>query len=170
MVKNNALKFKLGQHKIEKAILGQARKEGNIIFGSQAIKRKLGINARPPSGDYDLFSDMPKSSANKTETKLDKSFKKDLFFTKKGANPSTWKVKFKGRDGKALTKDDIGVADYTKTPKPKPKTFKFRGVNYRTLNEELKAKKKLISDKQFDFRRKKDLEDFLRIKKFGRIK
>lgn len=156
------------RHRVNQTLLKQARKEGNIVFGGRAIKRKLGINARPTK-DWDFFSEMPKQSSSRAEMNLDRILKRDVFFNKKGKNPSTWKVKHVGRDLIPRTEDDIGIADFTRTPKPKPKTFTFRGVKYRSLEDELKAKKRLLKDKGFEFRRKKDLEDFIRIKKFGNL-
>lgn len=161
--------FKVGQHNVEHVILKKARKEGNIIFGGQAIKRKLGLNARPTK-DFDVFTKTPKGSAIRTEKALDKQFRADIFFTKKGTNPSTYKVKFKGLDNVPNNLDDIAVADFTKTPKPEPKTFISRGVMFRTLDEERKAKERLVKKGEFAFRREKDLEDLRRIRRFSRIK
>ncbi len=167
---NNQLK-KLNylKHRVNDTLLKQARKEDNIVFGARAINRKLGINGRR-TDDWDFFSKTPKDSSNIAQNNLDKTLRKNVFFQKKGVNPSTWKVKHVGRDGRKGTEDDIGIADFTKTPKPEPKTFKFRKVRYRDLKEELKAKERLVKNKQFEFRREKDLEDIRRIKKFGGLK
>lgn len=161
-------KFKLAKHRIDQAVLNQVRKANGIVFGGQAIKRKLGINARPTK-DIDAFVNMPKKVAAKTEAKLDRLLKKDAFFLKKGKNISTHKVKFKGGDNIAGTPDDLSVADFTKTPKPEPKTFKFRNVRYRILQEELNAKLRLIRGEEFKFRSKKDEEDAIRILKFSNL-
>lgn len=158
---------RIGYNNISDTLLKQARKEGNIVYGAQAIKKRLGINSRT-TRDYDFYSKMPKKSALNSEKTLDRLSKKDVFFTKKGLNKTTYKVKYKGVDGKANTKDDIGIADYTQTPKKLPKTFTFRGVRYRSLREELKAKTKLLKDKSYKFRRQKDLDDVRRIRKFGK--
>lgn len=168
-MKNPVGKLKLKQHDVSGTILRQAKKEGNIVYGAQAIKRKLGINARPTM-DYDVFSKTPRKSAKTTETDLDKLFRKNVFYTKKGKNITTYKVKHIGKDAKPKTKDDITISDYTKTPKPEPKTFKFRGVKYRVLKEELAAKKKLLSNRTYGYRREKDLDDFRRIKMFGNLR
>lgn len=161
--------FKLKKHLIDEKLLNQAKKEGNIIYGGQAIRKKLGILARRTE-DYDFFSRHPKKSGNTSQRNLDKLFRRDVFFEKKGKHPGTWKVKFVGPDLKKNTKDDIGIADYTKTPKKTPKTFTYHGIKYRTLREELKAKKKLLRSKGFEYRRKKDLEDLKRIRKFGGLR
>lgn len=167
---NNPLK-KLNylKYKVKDTLLKQARKEDNIVFGARAINRKLGINGRR-TDDWDFFSKTPKESSNIAQKNLDKTLRKNVFFQKKGVNPSTWKVKHVGRDGKKGTEDDVGIVDFTKTPKPEPKTFRFRKVKYRDLKLELKAKQKLIKDKKFEFRREKDLEDIRRIKKFGGLR
>ncbi len=155
------------QHNVSRAVLKNVRKARGIVFGGQAIKRKLGINARPTK-DFDVFVQKPKQIANQTQADLDKQTRRDHFYSKKGTNPGTYKVKSRGMDEIRGTEDDVGIADFTRTPKPEPKTFTFRGVRYRNLNEELAAKAKLLRDKQFAFRRKKDFEDFKRIIKFGR--
>jgi len=168
-MKNPLKKLKFKRHLVDEILLKQARKEGNIVYGGRVIKRKLGILARPTK-DWDFYSKKPKLSSSKAEKKLDKAFKKDVFFKKKGKNPKTWKVKHKGKDLIPRTDDDIGIADYTKTPKPSPETFAFRNVKYRKLPQELKAKQKLLKDKKSEFRKEKDIEDIKRIKKYGRIK
>lgn len=167
MTKRIPPRLRFNKHRVDGIILKQARKEGNIVFGAQAIKRKLGINARK-TFDYDLFSKMPKSSADKTERSLDKVSRKDSFFVKKGQNKGTWKVKHHGVDMRKNTDDDVGIADYTKTPRPAPKTFTFRGVKFRNLREEAKAKIKVLKDKRFAFRHEKDAQDLKRILRFGR--
>ncbi len=162
-------KLRFRRHDVESELLKQARQEGNIVFGGQAIKRKLGINARRTK-DFDFFSKTPKKSALIAENNLDKLFRKNVFLVRKAFNPTTYKVKHVGKDMKPRTKDDISIADFTKTKKPEPKTFLFRGVRYRILKEELAAKARLIRAEKFEFRRKKDLEDFLRIKRFGGLR
>lgn len=167
--KNNVLKVKLGKHKIRSTILNQAKKEGNIIYGGKAIQRKLKFDSRPTM-DFDLYSKKPKKSAIKSKTNLNKNLHTMGFFAKKGTNKSTWKVKNVGRDNLRNTKDDIGIADYTKTPRKVPKFFTIKGVKYRSLQEELQAKKKLIKNKDFEFRRKKDITDFKKLKRHLKIK
>lgn len=169
MNKKKILKLKLGRHRIDRTLLNQARKEGNIVFGGKSIKRSLGFHGRP-SKDWDFFSKTPKKSAIRADNNLDKTFGENVFFKKMGANPGTWKIKHVGLDGKPRTKDDVGIADFQRIPKPKPKTFESLGINFRNLNDEKKAKKRLVEGKEFDFRRQKDLEDLKRIKKYGRLK
>lgn len=160
-------KLRVGKHNVEQVVLRQARREGNIIFGGQAIKRSIGVNARRTK-DFDMFTNTPKKSANKLQMKLDRQFQGDDFFSKKGRNPGTWKVKHKGLDGVARTDDDIGIADFTKTPRPVPNTFTSRENKFRVLREEAAAKIRLLKNPTFKFRQKKDFEDLIRIKRFGR--
>ena len=162
------MSLEFNQHRINTAVLTQAKKNKSIIFGAQAIKKKLGINARPPK-DFDLFTDKPKNAAKTLAMTLDKSFRKDIFFVKKGNFKTTYKTKFKGKDGRANTDDDIGIADFTKTPAPAPKTFIKGGVKFRTLKLELKAKQRIVKDPEFKFRREKDLDDIRRIKQFSSL-
>lgn len=165
---NPAGKLRFKEHDVRLTLLRQARKEGNIVFGGQAIKKRLGILARRTK-DFDFFSRTSRKSALKAEMNLNRVFRDNVFFTKKGTNPGTFKVKHKGNDLLPNTNDDIGVADFTLTPRPPPKFFVSKGVRFRTLREELNAKKRLVKNKEFLFRREKDLEDLRRIIRSGRL-
>lgn len=134
------------------------KKEGNIIYGARSIQAQLGLISRETE-DYDIFSKNPKKSANKTEKKLDKSIGFDYYYTEPAMHPGTYKVKTKGYDMKKGTKDDEGIADYTTTPKPKPKVKVIGGLMYRDLKEEIAAKKRSLADKQYAFRHPKDQRD-----------
>ena len=153
----------LNKGKTQKAILEQTKEEGNVIYGGRSIQKRIGVFSRPTE-DYDIFSKKPKKSAVKTEKKLDKLHQDDLFYVKRAIHPGTWKVMSKGRDLKQNTKDDYGVVDYSKFPKPTPKFEVIDGVKYRSLAAEKKAKMKSLRDKEFAFRHKKDREDLNRIK------
>ena len=164
---NVLTKFRWGKHNIKLVLLRQAKREKNIIFGAQAIKKRLGISARP-TFDYDMFSKTPKKSAFTSEKDLDKWIKSNSFYTKKSKHAGTYRVRFVGRDLKPRTDDDIGVADYSKVPKPEPKTFTSGGIKYRSLKEELAAKLRALRNPQFKLRHPKDREDAVRIKRFLR--
>lgn len=150
------------QGSVRQSILNQAKKEGNIIYGAQSIKKQIGIFSRRTE-DYDIFSKKPKRSARTTEKNLDSLYGYDAFYTKPAMHPGTWKVMDKGLDEKKNTEDDFGVVDYTNMPKPKPKSRNYGGVSYRDLSLEKKAKLKSIRDPEFSFRHKKDKEDLARI-------
>lgn len=156
----------LFQDKIPKVILKKARKKNEIVYGARAIQAQIGIFSRPTE-DFDIFTKNPKKAASSTEKKLDLGVGFDYFYTKKGVNPGTWKVKGKGYDMKKGTPDDEGIVDYTEMPSPAPKTKNINGIRYRALSEEVKAKRAVLKDPNFAFRHKKDREDLIRIK-FGR--
>ena len=145
-----------------KIILGIVKKEKDIVYGARSIQRQTGIVSRPTS-DWDIFSNKPKSSAEKTEHALDKSAGKNLYYTKPAIHAGTYKVEFVGKDMKKGTKDDVGIADFTTMPKPKPATINLGGILYRKLSGEKKAKMKALKDPTQEFRHAKDQEDFNRI-------
>lgn len=151
------------QPKIEKSILNQTKKEKNIIFGGQAIKAQIGPFGRYTI-DFDIFSKNPKKSAMKTEKNLDMIWGGNHYYYKTAKHRGTHKVMSKGVDGRRGTRDDVGIADYSRTPSPPPRTRTIKGIKYRRLSQEKKAKYKALRDKQFKFRHKKDREDVERIK------
>lgn len=157
----------INRSRIKGRILSRTRRKKDIIFGGQSIKKQIGILARRTK-DFDIFTKKSRKSALEVEGKFDKLTRKDNFYVKKGKNPSTWKVKFIGRDGIRGNEDDETIVDYTKTPKPEPKTVRINGIRYRNLNEEIKAKLRAIRNPKFAFRKEKDLDDIRRIIKAGR--
>lgn len=159
--------FYASEGRIKGAILSRARKNKDIIYGAQSIRKQIGLTGRN-TYDYDVFTKYSKRSAFDVEKKFDKITHGDNFFVKKGANATTWKVKWKGLDNKKGTHDDRSIVDYTKTPRPQPDTVSIGGIRYRTIGEELKAKKRIVNNPVFAYRREKDNEDIKRIFKAGR--
>lgn len=147
-------------------ILNQARRDGDIIFGGRAIQKQIGLKARPTQ-DFDILTKDSLDSSLRLRGKLNTRTRSSQFFLKKGVNPGTWKVKSKGRDGLAFTKDDKGIADFTNFPKKLPKTRSFGGVKFRTIGEEKAAKIRVLKDPAFAFRHAKDRNDLNRINKAG---
>ncbi len=165
---NNNLRVFMNLHRIKGKIISRARKNKDIIFGGKSLQKQLGLGARR-SEDIDVFTETPKKSAKAIEKFADKTTRGDNFFVKRGKSlKTTRKVKWVGRDGIKNTKDDKGIVDYNKIPKPTPKFKTFNGVRYRVLSEELEAKFKAVRDPKFEFRKEKDLEDIKRILKSGR--
>lgn len=139
-------------------ILKEVRENKQIIYGGRSIRKQLGTISRDTE-DYDIFANSPKKSANKVERQMDTLFGFNYHYTKKGINPGTWKVKSIGPDFKKGTKDDEGVVDYTKTPKPTPRFKIFGGIRYRDLKEEVKGKLATQNNPEFAFRKEKDRKD-----------
>lgn len=161
-MKERYLPILLSKENVNKRILARARKNKQIIYGARSIQHHIGLFSRPTS-DWDIFSNNPKKDAYGAEKELDREIGFNYYYVKKGINKGTWKVKSKGYDLKQGTEDDEGIVDYTLTPRPKPKFKTFNGIRYRSLREEVKAKKKAIRDPNFKFRKEKDEEDIRRI-------
>lgn len=148
----------------DKIILKQIRRDKNIIYGAQSIKKQIGYRGRPTE-DYDTYSNTPKKSAIKIERKLDKVVRGDQFYVKPAKHAGTWKVNWIGLDMKKGTRDDKGWVDYTE-PEKVPKYVTINNIRYRALIEELKAKEKALADPTQKFRHSKDLQDAKRIRAF----
>lgn len=146
----------------DKVITEQAKKDNNIIYGAQAIKKHIGMFARSTQ-DYDIFSNTPKRSATKLTKNLNRLAKRKDYYTKPAMHPGTYKVRNVGRDRIKNTEDDIDIADFTK-PERKVKTQNIEGQKYVKLSEVIKDKKKSLADKMYEFRHAKDQEDLNRIK------
>lgn len=151
----------------KRIIYDQAKKEGNIIHGSGALKEQMGIFARTPA-DVDIFTTNPKVSARNTETSLNKASGGDNYYIKPSKHPGTFKVKHKGFDGIKGTYDDKTVADFTKTPK-EVKTKEIRGILFRTVDDINMSKEKTVKNQEFSHRHSKDMEDIKRIKNYKKI-
>ena len=149
----------------KKLILDRTRKNKDIIFGAQSIKAQIGIYARPTQ-DFDILTKNPKKSAMEAEKQLDKQIGFDHFYAKPAMHPGTWKVKSKGIDLRKNTDDDLEIIDYSKHPRPKPKTVNIMGVMFRNLAGEKAAKLNSLRDPAFEFRHKKDADDLRRIRNF----
>ncbi len=162
-----AYRIFVNKGKIERTILNHTRKNKDIIFGAQSIKKQIGFFSRATE-DWDILTKTPKTSANKVQSKLDEVHGSNFYYSKEALHPGTWKVMSKGLDGRKGTRDDKGIIDYSKTPKPVPPFIRIEGIRYRTLGQERKAKRKSLKDIAFKFRHKKDSEDLTRIKLSGR--
>ena len=145
------------------AIKSNVKKEKSVVYGARSIQAQIGLFSRNTM-DWDIFSAKPKKSAKMAEKSLDKVWEGDHFYTKPAMHPGTFKVMSKGNDGKKGTGDDWGLIDFTIMPKPRPKTVRIGGINYRKITQEKKAKYKALKDRTQKFRWDKDNEDLNRIK------
>jgi len=156
------IKLWFGKPKRERIILKQIRKNNNILYGGKSIMKQLPFFLRRTTEDYDIYSKTPKKSARQLERKLDKQIGMDYFYVKPALHPHTFRVMHRGKNLRD-PRDDVGVADYTKMPKPKPKTKVIEGVKYSLLSHEKKNKLKSLRDPAYKFRHRKDKEDYDRI-------
>lgn len=153
----------------DQPILKQTKRRKNIIYGAQSIKAQTGFFARPTT-DYDIYSKTPRRDAFEIQRTLDRKSRANQFYaTPSKKHPGTWKVYSKGADHTARTRDDVGVADYTK-PKREIKYVTLQGVRYARLSESVRDKQAALKDKEFSFRHEKDREDIERIRAFQNIR
>ncbi len=153
---------------IQKEIKKFLKENKNIVYGARSINAQTGILTRQTS-DWDAYSNNPKKTADKLQRRLDKNVDGDYFFSKPAVHKGTWKVKGKGDDLIPNTKDDEEIADFSK-PEKKVNFVIVNGLRYRSLKEEIKAKKKSVSDPAFKFRHEKDQTDLDRIRYNEKIK
>lgn len=153
-------------------ILRVIREDKGIVYGAQSIKKQTGMWGRNTL-DYDVFFKKPRMSAFKTESLLDKAFG-NLYYVvllkHKDKKGKSWRVKYIGRDMIPRTKDDVVIADYTKTPNPIPQYIIIQGIRYRILSIELRKKLETLKDKEKKFRWSKDESDIRRIQMLRKIK
>ena len=146
----------------KKLILNQVRRNKSVIYGAQAIKKQIGMIARPTE-DYDIFAKNPKKSARQLERTLDKRSKGNFYYVKHALHPGTFKVMYKGADERKGTNDDLTVADFT-VPKRKLRIKEIQRVKYVDIREVIKDKLRILTEKQYAFRHPKDRADLQRIK------
>lgn len=154
--------------KIQKEIKQFLKENKNIVYGARSINAQTGILTRD-TNDWDAYSSNPKKTADKLQRRLDRNVGADYFFSKPAVHKGTWKVKGKGDDLKPNTPDDEEIADFSK-PEKKVGFVTVDGIRYRKLKDEIKAKKKSVSDPAFKFRHEKDQNDLNRIKANLKIK
>lgn len=155
------------QFNVNDIILGVAKKRKQVVYGARSIQAQNNLFARDTK-DWDILDKNPKQVAKIIEKLLDKSVGTDYYYTKEAEHKGTWKVKGRGIDNRKGTKDDESIADYSKLEKGIPFITK-NGIRYRTLKEEIKAKRKAVADPEFEFRHKKDKDDLNRIKGYLKV-
>lgn len=158
----------LRKHYRKPVIIKQVKRDQNIIYGARAIQAQTGLLGRPTK-DYDIYSDGPKKSAEKLQKSLDKAGGGNFYYSKPGKHRGTFKVKSVGPDAVKGTKDDEGIADFTK-PERKISFVTIGGVRYAKLSEEVKNKKRSLRDPASRFRHQKDAEDLARIRAYKRMR
>jgi len=151
----------------ENTIKKFVKKKKLIVYGAQSIKKQLGMYGRSTI-DYDIYSKTPLKHSKQLEKKLDSKYG-NKYYVKPAMHKGTFKVKHIGKDGVPKTRDDLDVADFSR-PTRKVKTKIIDGIRYTNLSESVKDKKKSLSDKEFQFRWKKDQDDLDRINFFKKMK
>lgn len=150
----------------DEVISEEAKKRGDVVYGSQSIKAQIGLFGREP-GDWDLQSRHPSISAKRVEHRLDQASGGDFYYTSPSSyHEGTFKVKEIGLDNKRGTNDDLQIADYTKRRVGLREQRLLNGLRVMDLQQTLADKERAVSNPEFGYRRDKDLEDISRIKFF----
>lgn len=144
----------------------KVKKDKEVIYGGQAMNEQLPIFFRRKTNDYDIYSKTPRKRARELDRKLDN--RENNFYTKPALHPGTWRVMHVGFDGKPKTRDDIGIADYSK-PTREIKTVKIGGIRYAHLSERKRDAIRSLQEQQYSFRHDKDRGDLKRINDYRKL-
>ena len=149
----------------DEVIIKEAKRRGDIIHGSRAVKSQIGLFGREPS-DWDILAKNPRKSAKIVENKLDRLSGRDMYYLEEEQHKGTVRLKSVGFDNKKKTRDDVNVADYT-PPSRNYKTNKLLdGLRVVDIDETLSDKRKALKRPEFKYRSEKDGEDVERISFF----
>jgi len=150
----------------DRVINKQARDDGDILYGSHALKKRVGFGmvSRPPK-DYDFYSDSPQRSANKLQRNLDMESGGDNYhYRKKNIEGNdVFMVYHNGDDMIPYTDDDVKIADYMK--KKRGVIFdNIDGMNMVRPSKMLKDKMRTVRNPRYSYRHDKDKKDIMSLK------
>lgn len=133
----------------DKIILGQVRKDKNVVYGARSIMKQSQYGVWPrKTQDWDIYSRTPKGSARKLHDKLERKEPGDQVTVKPAQHPGTYHVYYRKK----------GVADFTEQPSNLKYTT-IRGIRYSRMEDELKKKSRSLRYKKYAFRHDKDQRD-----------
>ena len=155
----SSLDYAATQGEVSRAIKKFIQDKKLIIHGAKAQNAQSRFPLTRESRDYDVFTRTnPKLSAEQLDKLLDRLRGGNYHYTKAGEHKGTHKVIDVGADLKRGTDDDFTLADFTRLTR-KLKTIKQNNTTYSNLDELEKAKLRILKDKQFAYRHKKDKAD-----------
>jgi len=136
------LRFRMESDRfVRNHILMDAKKDGIIVYGAQAVNEQVGVMHSRPTFDWDVHSPKPIHSGVKLEKAIDNHAQANIshtevitFTDEKSKTKKMSRVRLKGFDT---------VADFTPMPK-KIKTTIINGVNFETLENAEKKYNKMI--------------------------
>jgi len=131
--------------------------QNEVIQGERAVEIQVPDKYRkePSTQDYDVYSNVPKQSAEETERELDRKFDGDYFRVEPAKHKGTYKV--------VSNIDDDGWADYTKPDIKKVPKVKIGNSYYTTLEFELAKAKRTLAQKKYAYRHEKEMNKIKRI-------
>lgn len=156
--------FERNRNIVNRVVRGRLAKTKRVVHGSRSQNALMPKFLNKKTRDWDVFAKNPRKAAMNMEKALDKKFKGDFFFIKKGkgsAKALVYKVK--------STITNEGFVDYAKVDRVVP-TVSKRGVNFATLGDQKERALKNVKDPKLKFRRTKDLDLLRRIKIFEKIR
>lgn len=126
-----------------------------IVFGARATNRHLPAHLDKPTVDWDLLTRKdPTVIARVVEKALDRRFGGNFFFVEPALHPGTFKVKSVVTGATAV--DISGLDEIVPN-------VEVKGINYATLDHQVKNIKRSLADPASSFRHNKDRETLQRI-------
>ena len=141
-----------------------AKNKVGIVHGTRATNAQLPRFLMRETTDWDVFVEKPRKRATQLEKKLDKRYRGDFFYVKKGTGSPGVKV-FKV----ASNVTGESFVDFA-TPKRNIPSTPRRGVRFATLADQKRAAQINVRKKELEFRRAKDKNLLMRIKKFEKLR
>lgn len=134
------------------------RHRKTIVFGARAVNQRLPSHLDKHTEDWDILTPKdPEKIANKIEAALDERYDANFFVVQPALHPGTFKVK------SVVTGKTI--ADISGLTEVVPHT-RIRGINYATLDHQVKNIRRSLADEGSRFRHAKDRESLQRINVF----
>ncbi len=136
-----------------------AKRKVGIVHGTRATNAQLPRDLQRETLDWDVFVRNPKKRAIQLERALDKKFGGDFFRVKKGTGSPGIRVQ------KVISNiTDEGFVDFA-TPGRVVPSIPKRGVQFATLQDQLRRAESNIRKPELKFRRQKDMDLIRRAKK-----
>lgn len=132
-----------------------------IIHGERAVAVRVPPHLRRATRDYDVYSKTPEEDAIEAEKELDKEFGGDYFEVVPAEHEGTYKVKSKI--------NEMGYADFT-DPEERVHSEVIMGNKYVTLTYLKNRLKRILKDKEKEFRHAKDRDTLNRIRVYEAIR
>jgi len=149
-----------GSDPIDETIEQALRGDDEIVYGARATNKVFPEYLDKHTEDWDIATnDDPKQVANKIEKMLDKRYGGNYFYVEPAKHEGTFKIKSK------VTRS--GVVDVSIIEDPISHE-RIGGINYATLDNQVKNIEKSLSDPESKFRHDKDKETLQRIKIYER--
>jgi hypothetical protein len=142
----------------DKVIIDVLSGRDDIVYGARSVNKALPKYLKKNTEDWDIYTnDNPKTVAKKIEKALDKRYGGNYFYVIPAKHKGTYKIQSKVTMNNIV---DVTLKEDSILHK------RIGGVNYATLDFQVKKIKESLGTKESEFRHNKDKETLQRIKIF----